>query len=160
MPYRADPWHPPSPAPLQRLQVTCPGSQPGSGRNPVCRIRGEDLLLMPFEHLTRYHLLHNGKGTATLLKKGMPVWEGLQTSFIWRVSRSRALPHSAICWPLLEMPAVQTVERKLLDVLINFLLQKLFCTPTMCQPLHVTIFLPLRSLYSLVLISLIGGDKQ
>ena len=25
---------------------------------------------MPFEHLTRYHLLHNGKETATLFKEG------------------------------------------------------------------------------------------
>lgn len=44
----------------------------------------------------------------------MPAWEGLQTSFIWQVFPSRALLHSAICWPLLEMPAVQKVERKLL----------------------------------------------
>lgn len=159
MHYREDPWHPPSPASLQRLQATCPGSQPESGRNPVCRIRGEDLLLMPFEHLTS-HLLHNGKETATLSSR-----RGCQFGKVCRLhlfggslvpEPCRTAPSAGRCWKCLPC---RKLKENFVD-LINFLPQKLFCTSTMCRPLHVTIFLPLRSLYSLVLISLIGGDKQ
>ena len=69
---------------------------------------------MPYEHLTRYHLLHMARKLLPFLKEG-DASLGRSADFIYLgVFPSRALLHSAICWPLLEMPAVQKVERKLL----------------------------------------------
>ena len=69
---------------------------------------------MPYEHLTRYHLLHMARKLLPFLKEG-DASLGRSADFIYLAGLSfQSLAHSAICWPLLEMPAVQKVERKLL----------------------------------------------
>lgn len=79
----------------------------------------------------------------------MRVWEGLQASPFQWASPSSALPHSAICWPFLDMPlSCRKLRAKTLQLSISLIpFHKNGLARQLCaQPLHLTMFLLLRSL--------------